>query len=99
MHREQKQTYMQHIQDNTAQHRTQHTICTQFAHTEQNNMQHIHINTEQDNTEQNTDTETNNPAQPQRTFMHTYSFDYYNEYVAIKNSDTIEIYTISKENI
>ena len=29
----------------------------------------------------------------------TYSFDLYHEYVAIKNSNTIEIYTISKENI
>ena len=60
--------------------------------------------TEQENREQHTETETNNHAQPQRTEnstydLHTYSFDIYHEYVAIKNSNTIELYTISKENI
>lgn len=63
-------------------------------------MQHI----EQDNTEQRTETETNNHAQdnaqPQHTCSahnyRTYSLDYYNEYAYIKNSDTIELYTISK---
>ena len=62
-------------------------------------MQHIHINTEQENIEQHTETETNNHAQPQHTDTTqscTYSFDIYHEYVAIKNSDTIELYTISK---
>ena len=62
-------------------------------------MQHIEDNTEQ-NTEQNNTENTNIPvqdnAQPQRTFIHTYSYDLYNEYVAIKNSNTIELYTISK---
>lgn len=70
-------------------------------------MQHIHINTEQENTEQHTDTETNNPAQentqPQHTCSahnyRTYSLDYYFEFAYIKNSNTIELYTISKENI
>ena len=74
-------------------------------------MQHIQDNTEQENreqyTEQHTETDTNNlaenstqdNAQPQRTVMHTYSYDLYHEYVAIKNSNTIELYTISKENI
>ena len=80
----------------------QHTICTQFAHTEHRTqdttiMQHIEDNREQ-HTEQHTDTETNNHAQPQRTehstFIHTYSFDLYHESVYIKNSNTIEIYTI-----
>ena len=68
-------------------------ICTE---TKTNNMQH---------TEQNTDTETNIPsqdnAQPQHTEhsahnYRTYSLDYYHEYVAINNSNTIELYTISK---
>ena len=62
-------------------------------------MQHI-----QDNTEQNTDTSTENNAQdnaqPQhRTPAHnyrTYSFDLYHEYIAIKNSNTIKLYTILK---
>ena len=29
----------------------------------------------------------------------TYSFDIYNEYVAIKNNDTIELYTILQDTI
>ena len=68
-------------------------------------MQHTEDNREQENTEQNTDTETNNPAHtPQRTEhsahnYRTYSLDYYQEFAYIKNSDTIELYTISKENI
>ena len=78
-----------------------HTICT-HTNTENNNMQHI-----EEEREQNTDTETNNHAQnnaqPQHRYstydLHTYSLDFYHEYIAIKNSNTIEIYTISKENI
>ena len=59
-------------------------------------------------TTQHTDTETNNHAennaQPQHTEhsahnYRTYSLDYYFEYAYIKNSDIIELYTISKENI
>lgn len=55
-------------------------------------------------TEQHTEnTETNNHAQnstqPQRTVMHTYSFDFYHEYVSIKNIDTIELYTILHDTI
>ena len=84
----------------------QHTERTQYAHTQkqkqkkQNNMQYIEDNTEQ-HTEQNTDTETNNHAQPQRTEnstydLHTYSLDLYHEYAYIKNSNTIELYTILK---
>ena len=70
-------------------HRT-HTICT---HTEtetnkQNNMQY---------TEQNTE----NNTQPQHTCSahnyRTYSLDYYYEFAYIKNSNTIELYTISKD--
>ena len=63
-------------------------------------MQHIHINKEQDNTEQeNREQYTQDNAQPQQNSAHnyrTYSLDYYHEYAYIKNSDTIELYTISK---
>ena len=57
-------------------------------------MQHTEQHREQD-------TETNNHAQPQRTEhstydLHTYSFDLYHEQIYIKNSNTIELYTISK---
>ena len=57
-------------------------------------MQHTEQNTEY-NTENK---DTNNPTQPQHTCSahnyRTYSFDLYHEYVAIKNSNTIELYTI-----
>ena len=83
-----------------------HTICTQYAHNTHtictettHNMQNIQENTETEHTIQNT----HNPTQPQHrciTYdLHTYSFDFYHEYVSIKNSNTIELYTISKENI
>ena len=42
-------------------------------------------------------------AQPQHTCstydLHKYSFDLYHEYVCINNSNTIELYTISKDKI
>ena len=61
-------------------------------------------------TEQNIDTSTENAQRThteQDTEQHTcsahnyrtYSLDLYHEYVCIKNSNTIELYTISKENI
>ena len=64
-------------------------------------MQHI---------EQNIDTSTENAHRThteqdteQRTCSahnyRTYSLDYYNEYAYIKNSNTIELYTILQENI
>ena len=61
----------------------------------------------EDNREQNTDTETNNHAenstQPQHTCSahnyRTYSYDFYNEYAYIKNSNTIEIYTILQDKV
>ena len=76
---------------------------TQYAH----NMQHKTTQNTPDtpDTEHSTeqDTETNNPAQPQHTSSahnyRTYSLDYYFEFAYIKNSNTIELYTISKENI
>ena len=74
---------MQHIEENT----------------DTTYMQHI-----QDNTEQNKDTEkikqdnTQHNAQHQHTCSahnyRTYSLDYYHEYAYIKNSNTIELYTI-----
>ena len=85
MHRTKQYTYIQN------------TICT-HTNTENTIQNTIIMQHTEDNIEQNTDT--NNPAQdnaqPQRTFIHTYSLDYYHEYVAIKNSNTIELYTISK---
>ena len=60
-------------------------------------MQHIEEEREQQyNTEQypdipDTEHSTDN--------LHTYSFDLYHEQIYIKNSNTIELYTISKENI
>ena len=69
----------------------------------QNNMQHI-----EDNREQNTYTSTENAHRThteqdteQRTCSahnyRTYSLDYYHEYVCIKNSNTIELYTILQD--
>ena len=70
--------------------------CKQYhAQNKQYNMQH------KTDTEQNTE-QHNTPTQPQQNStddLHTYSFDIYHEYAYIKNSDTIELYTISKENI
>lgn len=57
-------------------------------------MQHIEHHTEH-HTEQHTETN----AQPQRTVMHTYSFDFYHEQICIKNIDTIELYTILHDTI
>ena len=68
MHREQKYTYMQHIQDSTEQHTEQHT---------------------ENRTQDTTICSAHN--------YRTYSLDFYHEYIAIKNSNTIEIYTISKD--
>ena len=69
-------------------------------------MQHREEEREQhtDNTEHNReqDTETNTEHHSTENSAHnfsTYSVDFYNEYAYIKNSDTIELYTISKENI
>ena len=61
-----------------------------MQHTEQNNTEYR---------EQNNTSATENNAQPQRTFIHTYSIDFYHEYVAIKNSDTIELYTILQDKV
>lgn len=74
---------------------------------EYNNMQHTEQdNTEQENTEQHTETDTNNHAENKHTSTEnsahnyrTYSLDYYFEYAYIKNSNTIELYTILQENI
>ena len=75
---------MQHIQENTEQHIEQH----------------IQDNTETEHTIQNTQNTAH--AQPQRTEHSTYdlqqySFDLYHEQIYIKNSNTIELYTILKD--
>ena len=66
-----------------------------MQHTEQNNTEYR---------EQNNTSATENNAQPQRTEhstdnLYTDSFDLYHEYVAIKNSDTIELYTILQDKV
>lgn len=57
----------------------------------------------EDNREHNREQDTENSTQPQHTCSahnyRTYSLDYYFEYAYIKNSNTIELYTILKENI
>lgn len=65
-------------------------------------MQHREHNIEQDteqhtiqNTEKNTNTSTENSTHNYRT----YSLDIYHEYAYIKNSNTIELYTILQEKI
>ena len=79
---------------------------TPHTHTDKTYMQHIQDsteqhtdNTEQDNTEQENreqyTTSTENSAHNYRT----YSYDLYFEYAYIKNSDTIEIYTILQYTI
>ena len=54
--------------------------------------QHIEQRTEQ-NAENSTQHSTQNSAHNYRT----YSLDYYNEFAYIKNSNTIELYTILQE--
>ena len=77
-----------HTQTNIyAEHREQHTDRTQ------NNLSTEH---KIHNTEQN--------AQPQHTeqntyYLHTYSFDLYYEFAYIKNSNTIELYTILQDKV
>ena len=81
-----------------------HTIFTQSAQTQtqNNNMQHIeqHI---QENTEHNTEQHTENRTQDTTICsahnFSTYSFDLYHEYAYIKNSDTIELYTILQDKV
>ena len=92
---------------------TTHTYAhtyTIHTHTPANIYMHLHNNTTQQypdipvhkqtqypdterNTEQNIEHSTENSAHNYRT----YSLDYYNEYAVIKNSNTIELYTISKD--
>ena len=67
-------------------------------------MQHIEDNREQD-TENSTENTPDTPDTEQTQYpdtsitydLHKYSFDIYHEYVAIKNSNTIELYTILQE--
>ena len=66
-------------------------------------MQHTEDNREQDTENSTHISPSQDNAQPQqRTSAHnyrTYSLDYYNEYAYIKNSDTIELYTILQDKI
>ena len=69
-----------------------HTERTQNAHTQT-----------QRTTQNRTQNTTHNLSTEQHTCSahnyRTYSLDYYYEFAYIKNSNTIELYTISKENI
>ena len=90
MHREQKYTYMQH------------TIRTQNAHRTHTQTYMQHNYTTQDIAQDNAQDSTENITQPQRTEpsahnYRTYSLAYYQEFAYINNSNTIELYTISKE--
>ena len=66
-------------------------------------MQHIHLNREQNiedtHREQHTENRTQDTTICSAHNYRTYSFDFYHEYAYIKNSNTIELYTISKENV
>ena len=96
----------------TSTHRTQHNTtqsCTQYAHnlhthnTENRNKRYKtmqHLNNTEHNTENITENSTENNAQTQHKCitdnLYIYSVDFYHEYVCIKDSNTIEFYTISK---
>ena len=87
-----------------------HTECT---HTTQNteykihnkrynNMQHNTEYTEQhieQRTEQNTEHSTQHSTQNSAHNYRTYSLDLYHEYAYIKDSNTIELYTILQDKI
>lgn len=98
---------MQHTICTQNAHRTHtHNAQNRIQNNNTTIMQHREDNREQD-TENNTDTETNNPAQentqPQHTCSahnyRTYSLDYYQEFAYIKNSNTIELYTILQDKV
>ena len=60
-------------------------------------MQHNRTENNTENTPDTPDTEQKQYPDTSSTYdLHKYSFDIYKEYVAIKNNDTIELYTISK---
>ena len=75
----------------------QHNYTTQDTAQDntQNNAQHSTQNTIQRTAQIQHSTSTEHSAHNYRT----YSLDYYFEFAYIKNSNTIELYTISKENI
>ena len=67
-------------------------------HTEQNTEYKIQ-DTENRTTKNNTENKqrTNTPEQNSAHNYRTYSLDFYHEYAYIKDSNTIELYTISKD--
>ena len=60
-------------------------------------MQHIEDNIEQDTENRTHKTTHNLNTENSAHNYRTYSLDLYHEYVSIKNSNTIELYTISKD--
>ena len=83
MHRQQ-QNNMQHREQNIEQ-KTKHICSTQ--------------NNTQNNTENNTENRTQDTTICSAHNYRTYSLDYYFEFAYIKNSNTIEIYTILQDNV
>ena len=80
----------------STEHRTTHNLNTQKQ--KQRYMQHIQENTEQ-HTEQHTENRTQDTTICSAHNYRTYSFDLYHEYVCIKNSNTIELYTILQDKV
>ena len=82
---------------------TEHKIHSTENNTEQHTEQDTETNNAQpkrteQNTAQNTENSTEQPQHRCSTYdLHKYSFDFYHEYIAINNSNTIEVYTISKD--
>ena len=75
-----------------------HTICT-HTNTENDNMQHTeqHTDTSTENSTEQTQYPDTDRTQNSAHNYRTYSFDYYYEFAYINNSNTIELYTISKD--
>ena len=88
-----------------------HIILTQFSHKPQHRTQNTtimqHIQDTENNTENSTENTPDTPDTEQKQYpdtsitydLHTYSFDLYHEFAYIKNSDTIELYTILQDKI
>ena len=84
-----------HTPQRTEHNTTLHNMHTERTHTTKDTEQNTEQHTENNNTEhtiQNTENSTSSAHN-----YRTYSLDYYNEYAYIKNSNTIELYTISKD--
>ena len=89
------------------QNNMQHTELTQFSHNPHKQTKQYAAHTREQrtthrpdtehSTEQHTENRTQDTTICSAHNYRTYSFDYYNEYAVIKNSNTIELYTISND--